>query len=195
MAQVGLKICLHYCFESPALLALIEPPAVPVLLPALYVLPARYTYRLTATPCSQFIASSLSLVPEEYVLEFKSAWTAPTQSHQSYSACTYACTACTAACLAACTACTASCMQFIASSPSLFPEEYVLEFQKCLDRTDPVPYSTIRGIMQQELKGRSIESIFSYINPEPLASASVAQVGTQQECLLACKVRHANAEG
>lgn len=54
--------------------------------------------------------------------------------------------------------------------------EYVLEFQKCLDRTDPIPYSTIRGIMQQELKGRSIESIFSYINPEPLASASVAQV-------------------
>jgi hypothetical protein len=67
-------------------------------------------------------------------------------------------------------------MQFIASSPSLFPEEYVLEFQKCLDRTDPVPFSTIRGIIQQELKGRSIESIFSYINPEPLASASVAQV-------------------
>lgn len=54
--------------------------------------------------------------------------------------------------------------------------EYVLEFQKCLDRTDPVPFSTIRGIIQQELRGRSVESIFSYINPEPLASASVAQV-------------------
>lgn len=60
--------------------------------------------------------------------------------------------------------------------------EYVLEFQKCLDRTDPIPYATIRGIMQQELKGRSIESIFSYINPEPLASASVAQVGVVSGC-------------
>ena len=34
--------------------------------------------------------------------------------------------------------------QFIASSPSLFPDEYVLEFQKCLDSTDAVPYSEIR---------------------------------------------------
>lgn len=54
----------------------------------------------------------------------------------------------------------------------------MLEFQKCLDRTDPVPFSTIRGIMQQELRGRSIESVFSYIDPQPLASASVAQVRT-----------------
>lgn len=30
--------------------------------------------------------------------------------------------------------------QFIASSPTLFPPEYVLEFQKCLDKTTPVPY-------------------------------------------------------
>jgi hypothetical protein len=64
--------------------------------------------------------------------------------------------------------------------------EYVLEFQKCLDRTDPVPYSVIRGIIQQELRGRSIESVFSYINPEPLASASVAQVcGLQHICCTA----------
>lgn len=67
--------------------------------------------------------------------------------------------------------------------------EYVLEFQKCLDRTDPIPYSTIRGIMQQELKGRSLESIFSYVNPEPLASASVAQVGALHHHLCACVCR------
>lgn len=34
--------------------------------------------------------------------------------------------------------------QFIASSPTLFPPEYVLEFQKCLDKTPPVPFGTIR---------------------------------------------------
>jgi aarF domain-containing kinase len=39
--------------------------------------------------------------------------------------------------------------QFIASSPSLFPDEYVMEFQKCLDRTDPVPFSTIKAIIEQ----------------------------------------------
>lgn len=61
--------------------------------------------------------------------------------------------------------------------------EYVLEFQKCLDRTDPVPFSTIRGIIQQELKGRSVESVFSYIDPQPLASASVAQVSSRGVCV------------
>jgi hypothetical protein len=34
--------------------------------------------------------------------------------------------------------------QFIASSPSLFPDEYVLEFQKCLDKAEPVPFSDIK---------------------------------------------------
>jgi hypothetical protein len=73
--------------------------------------------------------------------------------------------------------------------------EYVLEFQKCLDRTDPIPYSTIRGIMQQELKGRSIESIFSYVNPEPLASASVAQVGALHQFCVWQHLRVACAKG
>lgn len=41
--------------------------------------------------------------------------------------------------------------QFIASSPSLFPEEYVLEFQKCLDQTEPVPFSRIKRTIEQEL--------------------------------------------
>lgn len=58
---------------------------------------------------------------------------------------------------------------------SCITAEYVLEFQKCLDRTDPVPFSTIRDIIRKELK-QPIEQVFSYIDPQPLASASVAQV-------------------
>eukprot|EP01041_Mallomonas_annulata_P003092 gene3092-6066_t len=65
--------------------------------------------------------------------------------------------------------------QFIASSPTLFPKEYVLEFQSCLDNTPKVPYSEIRKIIQQDLK-KPLTSIFSYIDPIPLASASIAQV-------------------
>lgn len=38
--------------------------------------------------------------------------------------------------------------QFIASTPSLFPPEYVDEFQACLDRADPIPFSVIKGIIQ-----------------------------------------------
>ena len=40
-----------------------------------------------------------------------------------------------------------------------FPE-YVLEFQKCLDRTDPVPFSTIKGIIQQLLE---LGNVFAHI--------------------------------
>uniref|UniRef100_A0A7S0X116 ABC1 atypical kinase-like domain-containing protein n=1 Tax=Chlamydomonas leiostraca TaxID=1034604 RepID=A0A7S0X116_9CHLO len=65
--------------------------------------------------------------------------------------------------------------QFIASSPSLFPDEYVLEFQKCLDKTEPVGWPPIKAIIEREL-GRPISDVFVSIDPNPLASASVAQV-------------------
>ena len=65
--------------------------------------------------------------------------------------------------------------QFIASSPTLFPPEYVREFQTCLDQTPSVPYSTIRRIIQEELKG-PISATFLSVDPLPLASASIAQV-------------------
>jgi aarF domain-containing kinase len=119
--------------------------------------------------------------------------------------------------------------QFIASSPSLFPAKYVMEFQKCLDQTVPVPYDQIKAVIDVELsqpadqvrlaaaltlaqtpshmcltldgatahaplatracrvqaitKGsvsppnlRSGMQVFSFIDPVPIASASVAQV-------------------
>jgi len=65
--------------------------------------------------------------------------------------------------------------QFIASSPTLFPDEYVREFQKCFDRTPAVPFTTIREIIADEL-GKPVEDIFEKVDPVPLASASVAQV-------------------
>lgn len=65
--------------------------------------------------------------------------------------------------------------QFIASSPSLFPEAYVHEFQNCLDNTTPVPFSTIEAVLKNELK-RPVHEIFLEIDPVPLASASIAQV-------------------
>mmetsp|Transcript_12143 Transcript_12143/g.17514 ORF Transcript_12143/g.17514 Transcript_12143/m.17514 type:complete len:576 (-) Transcript_12143:38-1765(-) len=64
--------------------------------------------------------------------------------------------------------------QFIASSPTLFPPEYVLEFQKCLDATEPMPWVDIKAVIETELG--PISNSFSYINEKPLASASIAQV-------------------
>ncbi|MBF5055091.1 ABC1 family protein [Alcanivorax sp. 521-1] len=65
--------------------------------------------------------------------------------------------------------------QFIASSPSLFPEEYVQEFQKCLDRTPPMPFHYIREMVESEL-GKPLAEAFEWVDPQPLASASIAQV-------------------
>ncbi|KAI3925162.1 hypothetical protein MKW98_009812 [Papaver atlanticum] len=79
--------------------------------------------------------------------------------------------------------------QFIASAPTLFPPEYVEEFQKCFDRAPAVPFEQIQAILRQEL-GTTIESVYDYVDPVPLASASIAQVhaaklrGSQQDVVI-----------
>lgn len=64
--------------------------------------------------------------------------------------------------------------QFVASSPSLFPKEYVLEFQKCLDSTEPLEWNIVKRIIEKETG--PITNNFSFIDKTPLASASIAQV-------------------
>lgn len=65
--------------------------------------------------------------------------------------------------------------QFIASSPSVFPKEYVDEFQRCLDQTPSIPFSKVRKIIEQDL-GKPLHRVFGHIDVRPLASASIAQV-------------------
>ena len=65
--------------------------------------------------------------------------------------------------------------QFIASSPSIFPKEYVEEFEQLLDQTTPIPFRSIKKIISEDLK-QPISHVFSHIDPKPLASASIAQV-------------------
>ncbi|XP_030465762.1 uncharacterized aarF domain-containing protein kinase At5g05200, chloroplastic isoform X1 [Syzygium oleosum] len=65
--------------------------------------------------------------------------------------------------------------QFVASAPTLFPQEYVEEFQKCFDSAPAVPFQDIQAILREEL-GRPIDSVYEYVDPTPLASASIAQV-------------------
>lgn len=68
--------------------------------------------------------------------------------------------------------------QFIASTPSLFPREYVRAFQDCLDQTMPLSYRYIEKVLNQELasQGETLSSLFASIDPTPIASASIAQV-------------------
>jgi aarF domain-containing kinase len=65
--------------------------------------------------------------------------------------------------------------QLVASSEGMFPDEYCLEFQKCLDRVPPFSIADVRQTLQEDF-GRSPEEIFSELEEKPLASASIAQV-------------------
>ncbi|PKU70006.1 putative aarF domain-containing protein kinase [Dendrobium catenatum] len=65
--------------------------------------------------------------------------------------------------------------QFIASAPTIFPAEYVEEFKSCFDRAPAVPFNVIESILREEL-GRPLDSIYEYVDPVPIASASIAQV-------------------
>ena len=65
--------------------------------------------------------------------------------------------------------------QLIASSPSLFPHEYVQAFQSCLDQTTPLPFTAIEKVLVGEF-GPTLSRYFREIDPTPLASASIAQV-------------------
>ena len=65
--------------------------------------------------------------------------------------------------------------QLIASSPTLFPDNYVNAFQTCLDQTTPLSFDIIEPIIIEEL-GAKRHSQFAHIDPTPLASASIAQV-------------------
>ena len=64
--------------------------------------------------------------------------------------------------------------QFIASTPSIFPRDYVAAFADCLDSTPPVSFVQIREVLSAELG--DIDAIFTHIDPIPIASASIAQV-------------------
>jgi predicted unusual protein kinase regulating ubiquinone biosynthesis (AarF/ABC1/UbiB family) len=67
--------------------------------------------------------------------------------------------------------------QLIASSPGLFPEVLSEELRTLLDRVPPIPYRDVATVVRCEL-GADPCNVFAWFNPEPLASASIAQVHT-----------------
>jgi predicted unusual protein kinase regulating ubiquinone biosynthesis (AarF/ABC1/UbiB family) len=64
--------------------------------------------------------------------------------------------------------------QMVASSSGLFPQRYVEEFQKVLDKVRPFDFDEVEQIIAEEL-GENAKRLQN-IAPKPLASASVAQV-------------------
>lgn len=65
--------------------------------------------------------------------------------------------------------------QFMASAPSLFPEDFTREMEKCLDSVRPMPFWEIRKMVESELGGK-ISDHFQFFDETPIASASISQV-------------------
>lgn len=64
--------------------------------------------------------------------------------------------------------------QLLGSAHGLLPEEVVAEFSRCHDEVRPHPTSGIIDVIEADLG--PLAHNFSFFDPEPLASASIAQV-------------------
>ena len=69
--------------------------------------------------------------------------------------------------------------QIIASSAGLFPDRYVKEFSKVLDRVRPFGFADVATILLEDL-GAERAARLTNIVEKPLASASIAQVHTAE---------------
>lgn len=65
--------------------------------------------------------------------------------------------------------------QLLSTRPDLVPHVYIEELEHLQDRVAPVPFARIRKQIEAELKG-SLNDLFPRFDPEPIASASIAQV-------------------
>jgi ubiquinone biosynthesis protein len=62
--------------------------------------------------------------------------------------------------------------QLLSSRPDLLPDPYIAELSKLVDDVPPLPFAEIEPVIERDV---GLEH-FAHIDPEPLASASVAQI-------------------
>ncbi|MFH1127702.1 MAG: AarF/ABC1/UbiB kinase family protein [archaeon] len=65
--------------------------------------------------------------------------------------------------------------QILSTRPDLIPATYGAELEKLQDSVPKIPYDVIKDVIEQET-GRKIEEMFSSLEKEPIASASIGQV-------------------
>lgn len=64
--------------------------------------------------------------------------------------------------------------QFMSTRADVMPEEYLEELRRLQDEVSPVSFDLIKRQIESEF-GLPLEQIYEYVDPEPLASASLAQ--------------------
>src|SRR5436309_8080878 len=65
--------------------------------------------------------------------------------------------------------------QLLSTRPDLLPARYITALARLQDTIRPVPIEKIQGIIESEL-GAPVSELFKCFDPEPLATASMAQV-------------------
>jgi aarF domain-containing kinase len=65
--------------------------------------------------------------------------------------------------------------QLIGARADVFPDEYIEVLSRLHDTVPARPFGVIRPVIEGEL-GASVDDVFAELNPEPIASASLAQV-------------------
>jgi ubiquinone biosynthesis protein len=65
--------------------------------------------------------------------------------------------------------------QLLSTRPDLLPEEFIEEFTRLQDNVQPLPFATVRGVVEREL-GRSLSECYATFEEAPLAAASIGQV-------------------
>src|SRR3989440_12152668 len=65
--------------------------------------------------------------------------------------------------------------QILSSRPDLLPKDFIAELSELQDSAPPMSLETVLRLIEQGL-GQPSAELFAHIDPEPLASASIAQV-------------------
>lgn len=65
--------------------------------------------------------------------------------------------------------------QILSMRSEILPQDFCNELAKLQAGADPIPYDTVLQVLEQEYH-RPVNEIFDYIDPNPLGSASLAQV-------------------
>ena len=84
--------------------------------------------------------------------------------------------------------------QILSTRPDLIPPAYIDEFSKLQDNVPPFPFEDVSDQIRMEL-GVNIGDVFTYFDPNPIASASLAQVhkaNLQNGARVAVKIQRPN---
>ena len=62
-----------------------------------------------------------------------------------------------------------------ATKADLVPAAYPRRLRALFDACQPAPFAVVRRTIEREL-GAPLETLFAYVDPQPLATATIAQV-------------------